>query len=174
WEGCQGGHFGGWRGKVEGGPGLVAHACSWSRLEPINNRLMQWCATLLAPWSFVLCTSPFAGFPVDGPLGWTVDRDLMELHPMPPPATAAPSQSHSVTHTHTHTRGHKRASRRMLEAGRRTETDQTSPLGSLQACKSTYSPWIDAGAGASTPARRQHLTSRTSHAEETLKNTLGK
>ncbi|KAK0369378.1 hypothetical protein CLIM01_13261 [Colletotrichum limetticola] len=62
----------------------------------------------------------------------------------------------------------------MLEAGRRTETDQTSPLGSLQACKSTYSPWIDAGAGALTPARRQHLTSRTSHAEETLKNTLGK
>ncbi|KAK1709273.1 hypothetical protein BDP67DRAFT_492221 [Colletotrichum lupini] len=80
----------------------------------------------------------------------------------------------TLCHSHTHTRGHKRASRRMLEAGRRTETDQTSPLGSLQACKSTYSPWIDAGAGASTPARRQHLTSRTSHAEETLKNTLGK
>lgn len=54
---------------------------------------------------------------------------------------------HSHTLSLTHTRGHKRASRRMLEAGRRTETDRTSPLGPLQACKSTYSPWIDAGAG---------------------------
>lgn len=105
-----------WRGQDPQGGffASLAHACSWSLLEPINDRLMQWCATLLAPWSFVLCTSPFAGFPVDGPLGWTVDRDLMELHLMPPPATAAPSQSHSVTHTHT--RGHKRASRRMLES----------------------------------------------------------
>ncbi|KAI3540528.1 hypothetical protein CSPX01_08190 [Colletotrichum filicis] len=83
---------------------------------------MQWCATLLAPWSFVLCTSPFAGFPVDGPLGWTVDRDLMELHPMPPPATAAPSQSHSVTHTHTpvDTNVHLDACSKQVDALRRT------------------------------------------------------
>ncbi|KAK1676683.1 hypothetical protein BDP55DRAFT_97951 [Colletotrichum godetiae] len=58
---------------------------------------------------------------------------------------------HSHTRSLTHTRRYKRAPRRMLEAGRRTETDRTSPLGRLQE-HIPDSPWIDAGEGASTPA----------------------
>ncbi|OHE91218.1 hypothetical protein CORC01_13495 [Colletotrichum orchidophilum] len=122
---------------------------------------MQRCATLLAPRS-------------RWPTG--LDRDLMDvqhLHPMPPPAMAAVPGTHthtlSLSLSHTHTRGHERASGHKLEAGRRTETDRTSPLGPLQ----EHTHTLHGSMQEHQHQPEEHFTSRTPHAEKATK-VLGK